>query len=74
MAIPGSTYAFPAGAVLLPGQSIQVDVQGSPSQDTHSELHWGLRGLWLPDPGGVVRVSTFTDVTLACDAWGSGRC
>jgi hypothetical protein len=28
----------------------------------------------LADSGGWVALKTFTDITLGCDAWGSGRC
>jgi endonuclease YncB( thermonuclease family) len=74
LALPGSTYPFAAGSVVPPGQTMQVDVNGDPAGDTALRRHWGLNRLILPDPGGSVRLTTFTEITLSCDAWGSGRC
>ena len=74
LALPGSTYPFGESSVLQPGQTIQVDVDGDPGSDTALRRHWGLGRLILPDRGGVVRLQTFTQITLSCDAWGSGRC
>jgi endonuclease YncB( thermonuclease family) len=74
LALPGSTYDFGDWPALAPGQTVQVDVDGDPADDTALERHWGLGRLILPDPGGVVRLQTFTDITLSCDAWGSGSC
>jgi endonuclease YncB( thermonuclease family) len=74
LALPGSTYDFGEWPALAPGQTVQVDVNGDPADDTALLRHWGLGRLILPDPGGVVRLSTFTEITLSCDAWGSGSC
>jgi endonuclease YncB( thermonuclease family) len=74
LALPGSTYDFGDWPPLAPGETVQVDVNGDPSQDTALNRHWGLGRLILPDPGGVVRLTTFTEITLSCDAWGSGSC
>jgi endonuclease YncB( thermonuclease family) len=57
--MPTVIVPFDPGTVLAPGQSIWVNAPPGPL---------------LPDAGGSVRVSTFSGVTLACDAWGSGRC
>jgi hypothetical protein len=74
MTIAGSSYPFGPNSVLAPGQSIQVFIGGDPSEDTATQRYWGLNGRMLPDAGGWVRLATFTDVTLSCTAWGSGRC
>jgi endonuclease YncB( thermonuclease family) len=74
LALPGSTYDFGDWPPLAPGETLQVDVNGDPAQDTALRRHWGLGRMILPDPGGVVRLQTFTDITLSCDAWGSGSC
>jgi endonuclease YncB( thermonuclease family) len=74
LALPGSTYPFGAESMLAPGQTVQVDVNGDPAEDSALHRYWGLGRLMLPDPGGSVRLTTFTDITLSCDAWGSGRC
>ena len=49
-------------------------MNGDPADDTALHRSWGLNRLVLPDPGGWVRVQTFSDIALACDAWGSGSC
>ncbi len=74
LAIPGSTYPIGPGSVLAPGEAIQIDVQGDPADDTPSERHWGAGGLMLRDAGGSVRLTSFTGIVLACDAWGRVRC
>jgi hypothetical protein len=28
----------------------------------------------MRDAGGIARIATFRDITLACTAWGSRRC
>jgi endonuclease YncB( thermonuclease family) len=57
--VPGSLIPFDPGTVLAPGDRIKVPVPG---------------GRILPDSGGNVRLSTWSLITIACDAWGSGRC
>ena len=71
--MPGG-YAFPPGTALDPGETIEVDVEGSPSNDTSRLLHEGVPGAYMPDSGGAVEVSTFSEIALACDSWGSGHC
>jgi hypothetical protein len=70
---PGG-YAFPEGVVLSPGQAIRVDISGSPSSDSARVLHLGHAGPYMPDGGGSVELTNFSETRLACDAWGSGRC
>ena len=70
---PGG-YAFPEGTVLDPGQEVRVNIQGSPSSDTSRVLHLGNSGPYMPDGGGSVELTTFDEIRLACDAWGSGHC
>ena len=74
LAIHGSMYPFGQWPPLAPGQTVQVDVNGDPSGDTALHRSWGLNRLMLPDSGGWARVETFSAITLACDAWGSGSC
>jgi endonuclease YncB( thermonuclease family) len=70
---PGG-YAFDKDSVLLPGETIEVDVMGDPSRDTRLARHMGIGGPYLPDRGGAVRLTTFDEIVLACDSWGSGSC
>jgi endonuclease YncB( thermonuclease family) len=74
LALHGSSYDFGEWPALAPGQTLEVDVNGDPSDDTALHRYWGLNRLMLPDSGGAVRVQTFDSITLACDAWGSGSC
>jgi endonuclease YncB( thermonuclease family) len=71
---PPYSYALDHGAVLPPGRSLRVDVGGSPEDDTALERHWGFARPILRDDGDVVRLSTYTDVTIACSAWGDKSC
>jgi endonuclease YncB( thermonuclease family) len=59
-------FAFPLGdgVVLAPGEQLELDLGADLGMDRPI----------MRDGGGVARVATFRDVTLACDAWGSGRC
>ena len=67
-------YPFGADSVLAPGETMQVFVKGDPSDDTRLVRHAGYSGAYMNDAGGSARVSTYDEIDLACDAWGSGRC
>jgi endonuclease YncB( thermonuclease family) len=71
--MPGG-YAFGRDSALQPGETIEVDVKGDPSQDTRLLRHMGINGPYLPDRGGAVSLTTFDEIVLDCDAWGSGHC
>jgi hypothetical protein len=51
-----------------------VNIEGSPSTDSPRVLHLGNSGPYMPDSGGSVELTTFSEVRLACDAWGNGHC
>lgn len=67
-------FPFPDDSLLGPGETMRVYVKGDPAQDTRLVKHIGYDGAYLPDAGGTARVATFDEITLACDAWGAGRC
>jgi hypothetical protein len=67
-------YPFPAGTLVQPGETLRVNVRGDPADDTPLLKHWGLAGLILDNGGDSVRVSTFNDIVLGCDAWGNVSC
>jgi hypothetical protein len=67
-------YAFGAGSVLEPGETMEVDVTGDPSRDTRLVRHMGIDDPYLPNRGGAVSLTTFDEIVLACDSWGSGKC
>jgi hypothetical protein len=68
------SYAFGPDTVLAPGETLTVKVQGDPADDTRLVRHWGLRDPVLRDAGDAIRVSTFSGIALACDAWGGASC
>lgn len=69
--LPGA-YGFPPDSVLQPGETMQVDVEGDPARDTRLVKHIGYGGAYLPDSGGTAAVTTFDEIVLGCDSWGSG--
>jgi endonuclease YncB( thermonuclease family) len=71
---PPYSYALESGAVLPPGGSLRVEVGGAPADDSALERHWGFAKPILRNGGDVVRLSTYTDITIACTAWGDKRC
>jgi endonuclease YncB( thermonuclease family) len=70
----GGGYGFGPDSVLQPGETVEVDVMGDPSQDTRLVRHMGIGGPYLPDSGGTVSLTTFDEIVLACDSWGFGKC
>ncbi len=75
MTTHGSTYPFPENSLVHPGETIRVYISGDPRDDSRLVKHWGRSGTKnLPNSGGWVHLETFTDITLGCDSWGSGRC
>lgn len=67
-------YAFGPDSLLQPGETMRVFIKGDPAQDTRLVKYVGYPGAYMNDAGGTARVSTFDEIDLACDAWGSGRC
>lgn len=67
-------YPFGPDSVLASGETMQVFVAGDPADDTRLVRHAGYRGAYMNDGGGAARVSTYDEIDIACDAWGSGRC
>ena len=57
-------FAFPLGGTLAPGEERELRLGAD----------LGMGRPIMRDGGGVARLATFRDITLACDAWGSGRC
>lgn len=71
-------YPFPAATALEPGEALQILIDagsGASAGDTRLRRHWHVdRTPILPNAGGAARLTTFDGVTVACTAWGSGRC
>ena len=71
---PPESYHFEPGTVLQPGASLRIRVVGDAGEDTELEKRWGLARPILRDGGDVVRLSSYTDITIACTAWGDRTC
>ena len=71
---PPYSYAFAPGTVLNPGETMRVYTQGDPAEDTPLARHWGMTGEILDNGGDSATLVSYTDVTLACAAWGSRSC
>ena len=71
---PPYTYAFAPGTVLNPGETMRVFTNGDPADDTPLERHWGMTSEILNNGGDSATLVSYTDVTLACTAWGSKSC
>jgi endonuclease YncB( thermonuclease family) len=67
-------YAFPRDAVLAPGEVMRVEVRGDPELDTRLEKSWGETGPILDNDGDVLRLRSFTDIEIACFAYGDRTC
>ena len=68
------TYAFSGNSTVGPGEALRLWVQGSPARNDRLNKYWGLSDYILPDRRGRASLRTFTDVVVACDAWGSISC
>ena len=55
----GYVHFFGQNAVLQPGETLRVNVDGGP---------------FFPNPGGDVTFENWQGRRIACDAWGSGHC
>ncbi|HVL96304.1 MAG TPA: lamin tail domain-containing protein [Solirubrobacteraceae bacterium] len=74
LATPPFAYHFAAGTVLQPGETLRLRMGGDPDDDTPLRRHWGMMEPILRNRGDVVRVTTYTWIELACDAWGDRSC
>ena len=68
------SYAFAPGTVLNAGETMRVFTKGDPAEDTALERHWGMTSEILDNGGDSVTLVSYTDVNLACTAWGSKSC
>ena len=70
---PPSSYALD-GVVLPAGGSLRLQVVGDPADDAPLERYWGFAKPILRDDGDLARLATYTDITIACTAWGDASC
>jgi endonuclease YncB( thermonuclease family) len=71
---PPYSYHLGAGSVIAPGESMRILVGGAPEDDEPLLKHWGIAKPILRNAGDVVRLSTYSDITLACTVWGDRSC
>jgi endonuclease YncB( thermonuclease family) len=71
---PPQSYHFGPGSVLAPGASMRIQIVGDPGTDTALEKRWGFAKPILRDTGDLVKLSSYTDITVACTAWGDKSC
>jgi endonuclease YncB( thermonuclease family) len=74
LGLPFHAYAFEGHSVLDPGQALRVDVQGNPSRSTPTRRFYGYNRPLLSDGGQKVVLRSYSDVIVACDAWGNFSC
>jgi hypothetical protein len=72
--LPFHAYELGANSVLDPGRTMRVDVQGDPSRSTPLHRYYGYGRPLLADGGQKVVLRSYSDVIVACDAWGSFHC
>jgi endonuclease YncB( thermonuclease family) len=71
---PPYSYHLGAGSVLPAGETMRILVSGAPEEDEALLKHWGFARPILRNAGDTVRLSTYSDLTLACTAWGDKTC
>ncbi|MEA2386729.1 MAG: competence protein ComEC [Thermoleophilaceae bacterium] len=69
-----ASYPFGQGAVLGAGETLRIDIGGSPSNDSRLVKHWGLGANVLRDAEAAASLRTFSDIVIDCDSAGRGRC
>ena len=72
-AVPDS-YHFAPGSIVAAGESMRIRIVGDSADGSALDRRWGRAKPILRDSGDVVRLLTYTDITIACVAWGDRRC
>ena len=67
-------YAFGRDAVIGPGETMIIDVEGDPGTDTRLAKGWGETGRILNDGGDTIRLLSYTGIQLGCYAFGTKTC
>ena len=68
------SYSFPQGTTLGVGQTIRVHTEGDPEENTELDKYWGMTGPILNNGGDSATLSTYSDIRIACTAYGSKSC
>jgi endonuclease YncB( thermonuclease family) len=70
----GHSYAFAPDTLVAPDDTLRVHLDGSPADDSATDVYWGATNSLLPNDAGAVRLTTFDGIVLACRAWGGSGC
>jgi micrococcal nuclease len=65
-------YSFGREPVLQPGDTLDLLLEQRANDPL--ERAWPVGPFKLRDREGAASLRTFTDIVIACDAWGAGRC
>jgi endonuclease YncB( thermonuclease family) len=68
------SYHFGPGSLLPPGGSMRVQVVGDTGEDEALDKRWGFAKPILRDAGDKAALLSYTDITIACTAWGDQSC
>jgi endonuclease YncB( thermonuclease family) len=72
--LPYHEYEFGGNSTLAPGETLRMDIQGNPDNNTRLRRYYGFNGPMLTDSGQMVRLQTYNDIEIACDSWGNFSC
>ena len=53
---------------------MRIQVVGDTGDDTALDRRWGFAKPILRDAGDAVALLSYTDITIACTAWGDRSC
>ena len=59
------SYAFPAGSILQPGETMRISTQGDPAEDTGFDKSWGMTSADPQQRRGLGHLVSYTAVRLA---------
>jgi endonuclease YncB( thermonuclease family) len=68
------SYHFGPGTVIPAGGSLRVQVVGDPEDDTALDKRWGFAKPILRDAVDKAALLSYTDISIACTAWGDQSC
>jgi hypothetical protein len=74
LGLPYHDYELDSNSVIEPGETMVVDVGGTPRNDTRLHKYYGFNRPMLADGGQRVVLRSYLGVRVACTAWGSYGC
>jgi endonuclease YncB( thermonuclease family) len=67
-------YAFGPDSAIGPGETMRIDVFGSPADDTRLSKHMDEPDPIFNDSSDSVQIRTFDDIVVTCSSWGGASC